>query len=157
MSLQIRTLHAYIGMLIAPAVIFFAATGLLQIYSLHEAHTGYTPPAILERLGSVHKDQNLGRGHREPPGDGHLRPAGPAPEIQHPDEGSHGDADHDDHNANVATGLLKAFFAAVAVGLILSTILGVWMAFQQRMRRRAHLILLLIGTLVPVILAALTT
>ena len=57
--MQIRTLHAYIGMLIAPTVFFFAATGLLQIYSLHEAHPGYTPPSLIEKLSAVHKDQHF--------------------------------------------------------------------------------------------------
>ena len=52
--------------------------------------------------------------------------------------------------------LLKAFFAVVALGLIFSTGAGIWMALQQAARRRTHLVLLAIGTFVPLILAALT-
>jgi hypothetical protein len=52
--------------------------------------------------------------------------------------------------------LLKAFFALVAIGLIFSTVAGIWMALQQAMRRRTHLVLLAIGTFVPLILGALT-
>ena len=151
-SLQIRTLHAYIGMLIAPSLIFFAATGVLQIYSLHEGHPGYTPPALFERLGSLHKDQRLSNERHGPAEDDQPPPAraasaGPGdeePEKQEP------------RKSHIATTLLKAFFTAVAAGLIFSVGSGVWMGLQQPRRRRTHGVLLLIGTLVPVVLAVLT-
>jgi len=150
--MQIRTLHAYVGMLIAPTVIFFATTGLLQIYDLHEAHPGYTPPAFLEALGSVHKDQRLALDHHGPPAG--KRPLATSPAIaKHDREKPHADASP---NSHIATTLLKAFFASVAIGLIFSAGSGVWMAFQQTKRRRMYGLLLLIGTLVPAILAALT-
>ena len=63
----VRDWHAWIGALIAPSVLFFATTGVLQIWSLHEAHGGYTPPALIERLGALHKDQRLALKHRAPP------------------------------------------------------------------------------------------
>ena len=151
-STQIRTLHAYVGMLIAPTVIFFATTGLLQIYDLHEAHPGYTPPAFLEALGSVHKDQRIALDHHRLPAGKHPPTTSPA-SAEHDHEEPHADAPRYSH---IATNLLKAFFASVAVGLIFSSGSGVWMALQQTKRRRTHWVLLLIGTLVPVILAALT-
>lgn len=145
--MTIRTLHAYIGMLIAPSVLFFAFTGLLQIYSLHEAHGDYTPPPIIAKLSAVHQDQHFVAGH------GHDD-AGP--------HDAHADVDapmHHDHDEELGTArtLLKAFFAAVATGLFLSTLAGVWMALQQPLRRRTHLVLLLIGTILPITLAALAT
>jgi uncharacterized iron-regulated membrane protein len=54
---SIRTWHTYIGILIAPSVLFFAFTGSLQLFSLHEAHDSYKPPPVIEKLASVHKDQ----------------------------------------------------------------------------------------------------
>jgi len=54
---SIRIWHMYIGILIAPSVLFFALTGALQIFSLHEAHGSYEPPALLEKLSRLHKDQ----------------------------------------------------------------------------------------------------
>ena len=61
---SIRLWHSYIGILIAPSVIFFALTGALQIFSLHESHGTYTPPALIEKLSSMHKDQvQIGRAH----------------------------------------------------------------------------------------------
>ena len=152
LSLQIRKLHAYIGMLIAPTVLFLAATGVLQIYSLHEAHPGYTPPGLIEELSGIHKDQRFGKGHTDP-GDERPHAAGSATEAPHADAAPHeGKA----RSAHTATTLLKAFFTAVAIGLMFSTLAGIWMALQQGARRRTHLVLLLIGALVPAILIALT-
>ena len=66
---SIRTWHTYLGILIAPSVLFFALTGALQIFSLHEAHGTYHPLPIVEKFSSVHKDQvfALGEHHEEPP------------------------------------------------------------------------------------------
>ena len=63
----VRTWHTYIGMLIAPTVLFFACTGILQIYHLDVARLGYTPPAIFEKLGQVHKNQVYAPRRRRPP------------------------------------------------------------------------------------------
>jgi hypothetical protein len=132
-------------------VIFFATTGLLQIYSLHESHPGYTPPALIEKLSAVHKDQRFSMGHKEQPG--RERSARPPSAPPRTGEAQHGDKTQ---TAHAATSLLKAFFASVAIGLIASTTLGVWMALQQIRRRRTYLVLLSIGIFVPVLLAALT-
>ncbi len=58
---SIRIWHMYIGILIAPSVLFFALTGALQIFSLHEAHGSYVPPPLLEKLRRMHKDQVFAR------------------------------------------------------------------------------------------------
>jgi hypothetical protein len=143
--MQIRVLHTYVGLLIAPAVLFFACTGILQLYSLHEAHGAYTPPPLIEKLGSLHKDQVFALGHHGAP----PRAASHAPKPAAPPPG--GEA----HHAKLATTLLKAVFAAVAVGLVGSTSAGIWMALLQPGRRRLYLLLLLIGAGVPLVLAAL--
>ena len=150
--MQIRTLHAYVGMLIAPTVIFFAATGLLQIYNLHEAHPGYEAPAFLEKLASVHKDQRLALDHHEHTAPKRPPPVSPAIAERAPER----PREDEERNSHTATNVLKAFFASVAIGLMFSVGSGVWMALQQTRRRRTHWMLLLFGTLVPVILAALT-
>lgn len=59
----IRRWHGYIGLFIGPSVLFFALTGAVQLFSLHEAHGSYQPPAIIEKLSSVHKDQVFALGH----------------------------------------------------------------------------------------------
>jgi hypothetical protein len=145
--MQIRAIHTYVGMLIAPAVLFFACTGILQIYSLHEAHGAYTPPPIVEKLGRLHKDQVFALGHRAPPPAAAAPSHAPKPATPPSGEGRH---------VKLATILLKLFFTAIAVGLIGSTCAGVWMALRQPAKRRLHLLLLLTGAAVPLVLAALS-
>src|ERR1700722_6393355 len=55
----LRKLHLYIGVFIAPALLFFAFTGALQTFSLHETTQGssYKPPAWLATLAQLHKKQ----------------------------------------------------------------------------------------------------
>jgi hypothetical protein len=154
MLMQIRRLHAYIGTFIAPSVIYFAATGLLQIYSLHEAHGNYTPPKIIEMLSGIHKDQRFGAGHHDAPDSDEAHSDIPAAADAHPNHAPKGEKAH---HSQFATSLLKLFFSLVAVGLIFSTSFGIWMALQQGIRRRTHLVFLVTGALVPAILAALTT
>ena len=137
--LTIRQWHSYIGAFIAPSVLFFAFSGSLQLFSLHEAHGAYTPPAALEGLGRVHKDQMWEAPAR----------AGPA----------HADDDHD-HHAGPARHreepaapwpvmALKWLFAAVAVGLMASTLLGLWLAIAFSRRKAVVLGLFAAGIVLP--------
>jgi len=148
--LQIRTIHTWVGLLIAPTVLFMAATGILQIYNLHEAHGAYTPPTILVELGSLHKDQVFRAEKHGPPPGAATEPAKPAAAAPKSDASAH------PHGPKLATVALKAFLAIIALGLIGSTCAGVWMAMQQRGRRGLYLTLLVIGTLIPAALAALS-
>lgn len=138
---QIRDWHSWIGALIAPSVLFFATTGVLQLWSLHEAHDGYVPPAVVEKLGVLHKDQRFALGRHHAPSA--AKPAAQSPKPA-PDQ------------PKAAIVLLKAFFTVVAVGLITSTVAGMWMALNQSPRRRILGVLMLIGAATPVVLAALT-
>ena len=58
---RLRQLHLYLGVLFAPLLFFFAATGAAQLFWLHEnAKDGsYTAPAWLSTLGAVHKHSHL--------------------------------------------------------------------------------------------------
>jgi hypothetical protein len=137
-NVLLRRIHTWVGMLIAPSVLFLAATGSLQLFSLHEAHGDYTPPSLFVVLGSLHKDQKL-----------------PAPLHAERKASKAGPADHHDgHEAapKPATIILKIVFLGVAAGLVFSTLLGLWMALQDRLRRRTNLVLLGVGLLLPVLL-----
>src|SRR5277367_6994835 len=55
----LRKLHLYLGVFTAPALIFFAFTGAMQTFSLHETTQGssYKPPAWIATLAQIHKKQ----------------------------------------------------------------------------------------------------
>jgi hypothetical protein len=129
---SIRIWHSYMGMLLAPSILFFALTGLLQIFSLHEAHGHYKPAAVVEKFSALHKDQV-------------FEAKAPEPEAA--------DADakpQEEELKPVSVYILKWFFALVAVGLMVSTVLGVWMGLKATLRRRTHLWLLVVGTALPI-------
>src|SRR5271154_776001 len=54
-----RLIHLYLGVFITPALLFFAFTGALQTFSLHETTrgSGYKPPAWAVLLAQIHKKQ----------------------------------------------------------------------------------------------------
>jgi hypothetical protein len=54
-----RQIHLYIGVFTAPALLFFAITGALQTFSLHETTRGsdYKPPTWIVTLSQLHKKQ----------------------------------------------------------------------------------------------------
>jgi ABC-type nickel/cobalt efflux system permease component RcnA len=169
--MTVRQLHTYVGAFIAPSVLFFAFTGSLQIFGLHEHHGDYTPPPIIEMFGRIHKDQVT----KAKP-----RPVAHAPhaadhdatdhdsdhqeadhhDSDHHDAGdTHADANHHDHAAGAtapwAVTALKWLFLAVAVGLTASTVMGLWLALTASRRKGLVLGLVVLGAALPVILLAL--
>src|ERR1700728_1630732 len=128
---SIRLWHSYIGILIAPSVIFFALTGALQIFSLHESHGTYTPPALIEKLSSMHKDQVFEQKHHD------KKPPAPKEHEESP---------------KLGTVLLKWFFLFVALALTSSTVLGLWIGLTHMRRKRTGGWLLLAGVVLPVAL-----
>jgi hypothetical protein len=137
----IRKWHSYIGLFTAPSVLFFALTGALQLFHLHEEHGDYKPLPLIEKLGSVHKDQEFAAGgHHGPPGGG--PPQGPGPGG--PDDGEKGEAP--------ATFVLKGFFLLVALSLSVSTVFGLWIGLVHTPRRTVGLSLVVAGTLIPIVL-----
>ena len=147
---SIRTWHTYLGILIAPSVLFFALTGALQIFSLHEAHGSYRPLPIVEKLASVHKDQVFALSeHHEPPQE---PPAGAHPGN---DEHSAAAPEHEDE-PSLGTMLLKWYFLVVALGLATSTLLGLWMGLTHIRHKRTGWWLLAIGIILPTVLGILT-
>ncbi|HUO22582.1 MAG TPA: hypothetical protein VMU59_08720 [Caulobacteraceae bacterium] len=85
-SMLIRQIHTWLAVFIAPSVLFFAITGGLQLYHLHENHGDYQAPALLQELASVHKDQIVQTDNRR---------HGPPPADAGKDHGPSADADQD--------------------------------------------------------------
>ena len=142
---SLRIWHSYLSVFIAPSVIFFALTGALQIFNFHEAHGGYQPPVLLEKLARVHKDQVFERAERhEPPPPAAPGAAPPPPQ-----------ADEDEGGPGVLTLALKWFFLLVAVVLTTSTTLGLWIGLTHITRKRVSALLVCGGCLVPLLLLVL--
>ena len=137
---SLRIWHSYLSVFIAPSVIFFALTGALQIFNLHEAHDGYQPPVLLEKLARVHKDQVFEQEERhEPPPPAAAGAAPPPPQDE-------------DAGPGLLTYALKWFFLVVALVLTTSTTLGMWIALTHITRKRVSAWLLCGGCVVPLLL-----
>ncbi len=138
--LLLRRIHAYIGFFIAPSVLFFALSGSLQLFDLHEPHGSYRPPALFQLMGSVHKDQVLALAHDRPgpppsPSPGQL-PAGGQPQPARPAQ-------------SLSTLLLKWYFLAIALGLAITTGVGLYFGLKATRRPRQSWALLVAGAVIP--------
>jgi hypothetical protein len=144
---SIRRWHSYIGLFIAPSVLFFSLTGATQLFSLHEARGKYQPPAIVEKLSSVHKDQVFAFGN-------HHAPTDSVPDADKPvvDTQSPAGAGDDGDKIGPSTLMLKWFFLLVALCLALSTAFGLWMGLTQMHRKKTRWLLVVAGSLIPVTL-----
>ena len=154
----LRLIHLYTGIFIAPALLFFAFTGALQTFSLHETTRGssYKPPAWAVMLAQIHKKQTpIVPVRKAPPPDKQADNATPekaqsstsqpAPaEAPKPT----GEAAPKSHNPMP----LKYFFLLVSTGLFVSTLSGLYMSYKYIRNRRLITVILLGGIVVPVLL-----
>lgn len=154
-----RQWHLYLGTLFAPSIIFFAFTGSLQLFSLHESHPGdaYQPPAWIQTLASIHKDQVLQKKHKAPTGAAGEQKGLPASDAARKPAQPEGSHPKDEQGSKKFTLALKCFFLAMAVGLISSTSLGIYMAFKFNRSRAIVWGLLLLGAAIPLALIAMMT
>lgn len=140
----LRRYHHYLGLFFAPTILLFAISGALQTFRLQEAKGyGGTPPNWIVWLASVHKDQGPPRERKaEKP-----KPAPGAAEAQKPRaEASAGAAKRPSPLP------LKIFVVLLSIALSLSTITGIVIALASRAMRRISIILLVLGTVVPIVL-----
>ena len=163
LALQIqalRQLHTYIGALIAPSLLFFAVTGALQLFGLHEARDGrdYHPPAVIAGLASVHKDQvyrvkdDGDLAEPAPPKPAPVAAAAKPAPVAAAAKPAETAPDHPMHNEKLGTAFLKWFFLLVATGLVSSTLLGLWLTLKYGRSQPLILGLLAAGTIIPILL-----
>src|SRR5277367_3167296 len=149
---SIRLIHHYIGLFFAPTIFFFAITGSLQMFGLHETSRGssYIPPNILVHLSQLHKKGTLYLPPRKvaPPNsaksDG-AKPDGPKLEVPKPTQASPTTPPPDSLP-------MKMFFAATALALAVSTCTGLTMGWKYARRKSIVLLTLAAGVLIPAIL-----
>jgi hypothetical protein len=167
----VRQLHLYLGVFTAPMLLFFAITGGLQTFSLHETTRGssYTPPAWLASMAQLHKKQTAVMPVRK------ARPpevAGPGTDLHGADAATTATATNaqgdmraapspsggsDTAGAKPKKNLLpmKIFFGLVALSLLISTLTGLYMAWRYSRKPKLVGALLLGGVLVPALLSLL--
>lgn len=139
---NLRRYHHYIGVFFTPAILLFALSGALQTFRLQEAKGyGGTPPGWIVWMASVHKDQSLPRERAaSKPGAGDAaKPAAKGGQQARPP-------------ARVSPLPLKIFVALLSIGLILSSVLGVVIALNNRSTRTVSIAMLVAGAVVPLLL-----
>jgi hypothetical protein len=163
-----RLIHLYIGVFISPALLFFAFTGALQTFSLHETTRGsnYKPPAWAVTLGQIHKKQTpIVPTRKTPPPDRPDDKAAAQSKPERPDKSQQatnepqstpGAAARLSPDAIVAKPHnalpLKIFFLLVAIGLFTSTLTGLYMSYKYIRNRRLITTILIAGVIIPILL-----
>jgi hypothetical protein len=138
----IRQLHVYLSVFVAPSLIFFAATGALQTFRIPDDKAA---PVLLQKLARVHKDDVFApKPARKPPpaAANRPRPSPPPPPPPAPAP----------EPAKRSTQMLKWFFSLVSVAVIVTSLLGLWMALVQHRRRVLLWVVFLGGTAAPILI-----
>jgi hypothetical protein len=164
----IRQIHLYIGVFIAPALLFFAFTGALQTFSLHETTRGssYKPPAWAVMLGQIHKKQTPIVPVRKAPSPDKPADKAPSPESSGADKIAQDKPPSPPATSQPAAPKpadtpapkphnalpLKCFFLLVAIGLFVSTLSGLYMSYKYIRNRTLITATLLAGIIIPVLL-----
>jgi hypothetical protein len=148
----VRLTHHYIGVFFAPTILFFAITGSLQMFGLHETSRGssYVPSAILVHLSQLHKKGTL-----------YVPPGKAAPSAPTKADGPKADSRKFDAPkspgptpASPAPNALpmKVFFAATALALVISTCTGLFMSWKYARPKAVVVGVLLAGISCPLLL-----
>jgi len=155
-----RLVHLYLGIFTAPALIFFAFTGALQTFSLHETTRGsaYKPPAWAVTLGQIHKKQTPVVPVRRPGPPPSAAQDGTPQGEQGRRQEAQGAGQSGAPGAVQAEGRthhplpMKLFFLLVSIALFLSTLTGIYMSYKYVRNRRMVTALLVLGAVIPVTL-----
>jgi hypothetical protein len=132
-----RLLHFYLGVFFAPLIIFFAFTGVLQVFKLHESYreTPGSQGDWIAWFGQFHKEQAW-----IPPKAAPAKAPSGAPRKA---------AD------SVWTKPMKWMVALMGIMLVVTSLLGLYIAFGYPGRRKGFLFALAAGIVIPLALMAL--
>ncbi len=139
MMRQLRQIHLWLGMFFAPAILFFAFSGMLQTFDFHEPEGGVAPPKWIAVIAAIHKKQDLPKPRK-------AKPQASATASTAAKPGTSGRAQ------THSPWPLKVFVGFMSIGLMLSTLLGITIAVTNRTSSRRSLALLAAGTVVPVLM-----
>lgn len=141
---KLRRWHLYVGVFLAPSILFFAFSGFIQVVGWQDQRNP-PPPGWVSWMAGIHKHQAVPK----------PRPAAPAkPAANKPQAaGEKHDGEHEDHDKGFS--LLKPFALLTALGLLVSTLIGLAVALGTPATRRRSGIVLAAGVVVPVLLLVL--
>jgi len=146
----LRDLHTYLAVFFAPTILFFALTGSLQVFGLHEGHNnGYQPPAFVEKLSQVHIHMRYQLKPRKPEPPKAVVTQTPQVADAAPDKAAEPAKPNAKRGPSLGT---KAFFGAAAIGLTLASLLGLWIGLTQGRLRKVSAVLAVLGAVLPVAL-----
>lgn len=169
----LRTIHLYLGVFTTPALLFFAITGGLQTFSLHETTKGssYKPPKILVELGTLHKKQNFSAPTPRPQPSPGIKPAGelampptympaakPASETAaaaHAVEGRTAERPSTAKSAEPEKKNLlpmKIFFLIVSISLFTSALTGLYLSYKYIRNKLLVTTALVAGIAIPLVI-----
>ena len=164
-----RQVHLYFGVFITPALLFFALTGAIQSFGLHETnrdHPNYKPAHWIAVLAQIHKKQVATVPVRRP------QPPAEATTQTPPTSDIHPHQKHDEAAPLSATAVtapqapsapppagrkhnpvpLRVFFLVVCLGLFTSTLTGIYMAYKYNRSRSLVTAALVAGIVLPLLL-----
>jgi uncharacterized iron-regulated membrane protein len=144
-----RQIHLYFGVFLSPALLFFAFTGALQTFSLHETTRGsdYKPPAWAVELSQLHKKQTLSMPVRK-----QTTPDKPKSEASQPQTPNAAAKPATPSPAQKSHLPMKIFFLLVSIGLFTSTLTGLYMAYKYNSNKLVVTALVIAGILIPIAL-----
>lgn len=137
---NLRLLHRWMGLFFSPAILFFSFSGALQTFNLHDTNrsTGYVPPTWVVEMAQIHKKQTMSLPKAK------SKPTQPDPAPGDP-------AIRNKPAQPVESSLpLKCFVLAMSIGLIATTLLGIYMAFRFGGDQRIIWAMLAGGTVLPI-------
>lgn len=143
---RLRRIHLLMGSFVAPFTIFFAATGVLQVFGYHRAPKGgsYVPPPAVVFASRVHQNE-------------YFRAVAATPtECTGISDGLEKFRCRERVQARMGERVPARMFEWLmflgAAGIALNAVTGVMMAIQLKAWRRRTIVLLALGLLGPVLL-----
>jgi hypothetical protein len=134
----LRQLHVYVSVFVAPSLLFFAFTGALQTFRIPDQKTS---PVLIQKLARMHKDDVFA-----------VKPVRP----KHAEDGQKSaEAKPPPAPEPHSTTVLKWFFAAVSIGIMATTLMGLWMALAHNRRKAVTWLVLAAGAAAPVLIVLL--
>ena len=139
---SLRMLHTYCAALSAPMMLFFALSGMLQLFDFHKARldTGYRPPPILLAIGELHKNQTA---------DISQKTDDASPPKPHKHDADAGNRARAPKSLTVGQLLLKWYAVMASTTFVVTALVGLYMSVRLRGDKKAVLASFLIGIFLP--------